>query len=206
MLFDTLALISLIIIILLLNRMVNVFPSLMACAIRWKENVNLAMSVKLSRDRDMIAAAMIIPFCLLIYRFRLYFPEFMKKFDENIGIGVIIGIFAAYFLLRYLLIFIVSPKKLNPAGYRIAAASSRTFFIILTLFLLAAGGIMTFADTDFETIRTAMIWISAVIYSIFIFRKIQIFASSYNFFIVFLYLCALEILPTGIIIVSALIF
>ena len=206
MLFDTLALISLIVIILLLNRMVNVFPSLMACVIRWKENVNLAMSVKLSRDRDMIAAAMIIPFCLIIYRFGLYSPEFMKTFDENTGIGVIIGIFAAYFLLRYLLIFIVSPKKLNPAGYRIAAASSRTFFIILTLFLLAAGGIMTFADTDFETIRTAMIWISAVIYSVFIFRKIQIFASSYNFFIVFLYLCALEILPTGILMVSALIF
>ena len=140
MLFDTLALISLIVIILLLNRMVNVFPSLMACAIRWKENVNLAMSVKLSRDRDMIAAAMIIPFCLIIYRFGLYSPEFMKTFDENTGIGVIIGIFAAYFLLRYLLIFIVSPKKSNPAGYRIAAASSRTFFIILTLFLLATGG------------------------------------------------------------------
>ena len=64
MLFKILALFSTILIIALLKRLVNIFPSLAACMVRWKESLNLEASVKHSLDRDMLAAAMIIPFCL----------------------------------------------------------------------------------------------------------------------------------------------
>ena len=133
------------------------------------------------------------------------FPAALLFLDENADIGITAGIFATYLLLRYLLTLVATPKKQNPAAYRTAAAASRTFFIILTLFLLATGGILAFIDVNLETIRNAMIWISMTIYFIFIIRKIQIFASSYNFFTVFLYLCALEIIPTGVLVTSAMI-
>ena len=48
MLFDILALISFFVCLLLLRTFVEVFPSLMACLVRWKESVNLDASVKLS--------------------------------------------------------------------------------------------------------------------------------------------------------------
>ena len=55
MLFDILALISLLVILLLIRRIVDIFPSLMACMIRWKENVNLQASMKMRTDRDLLA-------------------------------------------------------------------------------------------------------------------------------------------------------
>jgi len=206
MLFNILALTSLLVIIMLLRRLVNIYPSLLACMIRWKENVNLQMSVKLSRDRDILAISMVIPFCLTVYRFGLYRPEFMSGMNENAGLGVTVGIFIAYTLLRRLIYLMARPRKAASSTYRTSASASYTFFIILTLLLMAIGGILSFFDVNPDAIRTAMIWVSACIYMIFVLRCTQIFVSSYNFFIVFLYLCALEIIPIGILVISAIIF
>ena len=71
MLFNILALISVLICLSLLKRFAAIFPSLMACIIRWKESVNLEASVKLSNDRDKLAFAMLLPFCLTADRFHL---------------------------------------------------------------------------------------------------------------------------------------
>ncbi len=205
MLFDTLALISLLIIIMLLRRLVNIYPSLLACLMRWKESVNLEMSVKLSRDRNILAIALIIPFCLTIFHFDLYRPSFLNGLSEPAGLGITIGIFVAYILMRHAIAVLFRSKKSRKPAYSTSVAAARTFFIILTLLLMAIGGIMSFIGADQETIKDAMIWVSGAIYLIFILRRAQIFASSYNFFTVFLYLCALEIIPTGVLVTSAMI-
>ena len=62
--FDILALLSLLAVITLLRRLVNIFPSLMASMIRWKENINLQASLKMRTDRDLVSLALFIPFCL----------------------------------------------------------------------------------------------------------------------------------------------
>ncbi len=206
MLFNILALISFFIILLLLKTLVGVFPSLLACLIRWKESVNLDASVQLGRDRDIMALTMALPFCLTVCRFNLYAPGWMEGFGEAGRLGMITGIFSAFILLRKLLEHILQPKKMNPKTYRTACKSAHTFFSILSLLLLAAGGAMSFFDASEEAIKTAMLWISATIYLLFLLRKSQIFISSCSFFATFLYLCALEIIPTGALVASAIIF
>ena len=205
MLFNTLALISLLIIITLLRRLVSIFPSLLACLIRWKESVNLEMSVKLSRDRNILAIALIIPFCLTAFHWGLYRPSFIESLSPASGLAITIGVFIAYILLRWALTSICRSKKSRKSAYSTSIAAGRTFFIILTLLLMAIGGIMSFIGASTQTIKDAMIWVSGAIYLLFILRRTQIFASSYNFFIVFLYLCALEIIPTGVLVTSAMI-
>ncbi len=51
-----------------------------------------------------------------------------------------------------------------------------------------------------------MLWVSAFIYALYMLRKFQIFASGFSILTCFLYLCALEIIPTGLLVASALIF
>lgn len=206
MLFNILALISFFIILLLLKTLVGVFPSLLACLIRWKESVNLDASVQLGRDRDIMTLTMIIPFCLTACCFNLYAPKWMEGIGEAGRLGMIIGIFIVFILLRKFLEHIWQPKKMNPKTYRTACKSAHTFFSILALLLLATGGVMSFLDVSEEVIKTAMLWISATIYLLFILRKSQIFISSCSFFTTFLYLCALEIIPTGALVASAIIF
>jgi hypothetical protein len=206
MAFDILALISLLIVITLLRRMVNIFPSLIACLIRSKECFNLEMSVKLRSDRNRLAFAMIIPFVLVATRFRLYSPIFMEGMGEGVRICVTAGVFITYILLRAALTHLVRPHRMKPGVYSTAGKAAYTFFIILTLILLATGGVMSFMDAGFLTIHNAMIWLSGGIYLLFLLRKYQIFLSSCSLFTAFLYLCALEIFPTGILVISAIIF
>lgn len=205
MLFDILAIISTVSVIILMRRLLNIYPSLLACIIRWKESINLEASVKHSLDRNMFAVAMIIPFCLIVYRFGIYSPAFMEGINETFSLLIIIGIFGAYFALRRAMIRIMRPKKMNPKTYKAAICCAYTFFIILTLTLFFVGGIMALLKTDPIVTRTAIIWLSAIIYGIYIFRKTQIFTSSCSIFRGFLYLCGLEIFPTGILVASALI-
>jgi hypothetical protein len=89
--------------------------------------------------------------------------------------------------------------------YTTAGKAAHTFFVILTLVLLVTGGAMTVSGADESSIKSAMLWLSAGIYGLFFIRKFQIFTSNCSIFTAFLYLCALEIIPTGIIVVSAII-
>ena len=206
MLFNILTLISLLICLLLLRTFVEVFPSLMACLVRWKESVNLDASVMLSRDRDIMALAMVMPFCLTVSKYYLYSPSWTGQFRADGRLGITIGMIISYILLRKGLEYVFRSKKMNPKTYRTACKSSNTFFIILTLLLMAMGGIMSFIEADPMSIRNAMLWVSAITYALFLLRKTQIFNSSCSLFSGFLYLCALEILPTGALVASALIF
>ncbi len=205
MLFDSLTLISLLIMITLLRSLVNIFPSLAACIVRAKESFNIDASIKLQRDRNILSLASGLPFCLIVFRFSLYRPEFMTGLSPDATLGLTIGIFLLYVLLRALLRTAIRPRKAQ-ATYGTAASAAYTFFIILTLALFCTGGIMTIFNADPGSIKNAMIWVSGLTYMIFLLRKVQIFASSYNYFTVFLYLCALEIIPTGVLITSVIIF
>ena len=206
MLFDILALISILVFILLLRRLTNVFPALMACTIRWKESVNLEASVKQSIDRDVLAAGMILPFCLVADRFGLYSPPWMMSMGADLNLVLIIAIFLAYFLIRTAVFRMIHPRKLNPKTYKTAGRAAFTFFILLGLTLILMGGTLSFLKIDKEIIRSAMLCVSGFIYALFLLRKFQIFNSGCSFFTAFLYLCALEFFPTGVLVASAIIF
>jgi hypothetical protein len=68
------------------------------------------------------------------------------------------------------------------------------------------GAFMGLLDIPDADVRNAMLWVSAFIYALFLIRKTQIFSTSCSIFAAFLYLCALEMIPTGILVVSAIIF
>lgn len=206
MLFKLLVLFSFLIVLLLLRRLVNIMPSLMACMIRGKESLNLEASVKLSLDRDALALAMIIPFCLVAFRYGLYSPGFIEEMTDVSLLGIYFGVFVVYLFLRFLMTWLFRPQKLPKKTYVAADKASRSFFIVYTLLLLAMGGIFGLADVQDAVSRDAMLWVSAFMYLLFLLRKTQIFSTSCSVFAGFLYLCALEILPTGILVVSGMIF
>ena len=206
MLYDILALFGFLVVLLLSRRLVNIFPSLLACLIRGKESLNLEASVKLSRDRDALAFAMIVPFCLVAAGYDLYSPSFMEGFSENAVTGIYFGVFFAYVLLRYLMTWLFRPHRMQQKVYRAAVKASSSFFIIGTLVLLVMAGIADVINVPETDVRSAMLWVSTLIYAVFLLRKTQIFSTSCSVFVAFLYLCALEMIPTGILVVSAIIF
>ena len=206
MLFDTLALISTLIAIALLHRFINIFPSLMACTIRWKENINIHNSLKLRTDRNLLTLAMAVPFCLCIYHSQICKPGFLDSMTESLRLISIIGIFVVYSILRSIIYFSLKPQKGRDETFMAAHYAARTFFILLTLTIIAVAGCSSLFNMPAETTQRVIFWLTGGIYLIFILRKTQILLSGYSFFMSFLYLCALEILPTGVLVSSVVIF
>ena len=191
---------------MLLKTIVSIFPSVLASVIRWKENINIESSVRLSRDRDFASYAMLIPFCLIVYRFRVYNPSFIANMPDSARLWTVIGVFAAYILFRKAASLLTRPRRMAQKTYAAAEKSANTFLIFTTLVLLLTGSIASFIDVAVPTIRLICLWLCALIYGLYLIRKVQILSSSCSIFAAFLYLCALEILPTGILVVSDVIF
>ena len=206
MIFNILALISVIFIVVILKRIAGILPYIVACLSRWKENINIYTSLKLRRDRDIVAIAMIIPFCLLATNFRLIDMEFMSDFTTDARLGITAGILTGYLLLRQSVIAAMRFTKISSTTYYAATSTEHTYFIVLSILLLATGGFLSVIGVNLNAVRIAMFCLSGAIYAAFLFQKLQIFSSSCSFFMSFLYLCALEILPTGVLIASAVIF
>ena len=204
--FNALALISVIVVMIFLKTIVEILPSVLACLIRWKENINIEASVRLSRDRDFSAIAMLIPFCLTIFRFRIYNPDFISNLPDSPRLWAIIGIFSAYLLIRKAATLMVHPRRMPQKTLSATEKSANTYFILLTLILLLVDSTCSFFDATQNAIRLTSLWLSSLIYGLYLIRKLQIFASSCSLFTAFLYLCALEILPTGILVISDVIF
>jgi hypothetical protein len=202
---DILTCISILVMMLIMRNLVSIFPSLAACLVRAKECINLEASVKLSRSRDIMAVAMILPFCLILNRFGIYGSGFIGGLQEDIRIAAIIGLFLLYLIMRIAVFKLFRPQRMPGKTYTTEGKAAHTFFVILTLVLLVTGGAMTVSGADESSIKSAMLWLSAGIYGLFFIRKFQIFTSNCSIFTAFLYLCALEIIPTGIIVVSAII-
>lgn len=203
---DILATVCILAIVFQLRVIAGLLPSLLKCLIRWKENNDIEYGVLLSRDRNILAGTLVLPLILIVYQFNLYDPDFILKLEEGARLATICGVILGYIMLRVLLEKSCRMKRTDKKVYRNANNSMMNYFIILTFALLVTGLPMSFLKIDPSIIKNTMLWISALIYFVAIIRKSQIFISSCSIFTSFCYLCALEFFPTGILVVSVIIF
>ena len=197
---------GLIFFLLIIRTFVGVVPSLMATVIRWKESLNLEASVKLSRDRNTVAACAAIFFCLTMITYDVYDPKCLQMLRPDAHFWVLIGIFCLFVAIRTFIEHTIRPRRIQAKSYMAVIRVSYSFLIVMTMLLLPMSGIATVFDISPEHARNAILWISALTYLLHLVRKLQILSSSCSIFAGFLYLCALEILPTGVLIASAVIF
>lgn len=184
----------------------KVAPSLWDCVARWKGNLTLENSIQLSRSRNWIAAILFVPFCLVVFAFGLYSPDFLSGMPRTFQLLTVIGVFMAYLLLRA---FLNWQLEMHNFGSGVFTAANMSFFnysIILFFLLFLTGGLWAAFSGDWTSARPVMLWEAGLTYLVYIFRRGQIFASVCNPFATFLYLCSLEILPTAALVLSALLF
>ena len=206
MLFKSLALVSLLLTVLILPRIADILPNIGASLLWWKENINVDTNIRLRRDRDMVAAVLIVPFCLAACRLKLFDADFMNGLSEELQLCVTFGVFAGWLMIRKAVYASLRSRKINSSVYHAADSSANTYFIVLCALTLTVCGIYSVFDISLTAARIATFWVSGTIYLLYLVRKTQIFSSVCNFFRSFLYLCALEILPTGVLIASAVVF
>ena len=201
--FSLLVLVFVILMIVFLRNFLQLVPYLADSFLRARGSSALENSVRVSRDRNTVALIMLLPALLLIFRYRLYNPDFLAWKSGDPRLWLIAASFTCYLMLRIIIYLLLKPHRRYEA-YQTAHHASYTFFILMVLLmLLTAGGMSLFKAPD-QHIRNVLYIECAVVYFVFLVRRSQILSLSCHQFRTFLYLCALELIPTAALIVSAL--
>jgi hypothetical protein len=185
-----------------IRNFLHVGPFLWDTVFRARGYSVLENNVRVARERNQLALLLVLPAILFIYRYRLYNPRFLQTFSDNWRLAAVAGVFIAYLLVRLLLYLILKPRR-RADLFRMAHRAGFTYFVLLMLPALAGVGILFLCRANDFIIRTFLFSITGVVYLIFLFRKTQILALSCNPLLTFLYLCGLEILPTGALVATA---
>lgn len=174
---------------------------LFGCLFRWREVVGLQASGRVRHARDMAAVGMMPMFLLACGAYCLYFP---------VSWGGVIGrtlwcalAFAIFLAVRAICRRLFRLGRTGDKTFSDAVSCDSDFFIILCLvwsFTLLASGFLP----DRESAAADVLkWELAAVYLLFLLRKTQIFVYYDGFFRGILYLCTLEMIPTGMLVISA---
>ena len=188
--------------IVLLPAFLHILPALADSVLRARGSSSLENSVRQSRDRTLVALVLMIPAFLLVYRYRLYDPSFLRDLPPNYRFLAIAGVFTGFMLLRLVLYLAFKPRR-RFDFYRQAHRTGFTFFILLMMVVLFTVGILFLFDCNDLTIRSFIYTELALTYLLLLVRRTQILSLSCKPLTTFLYLCALELLPAATLVVPA---
>ena len=182
----------------------HLLPFLADSLFRARGSTALEGSVRVSRDRNLVALSLLIPALLLVYRYRLYDPSFIRGLASGWRMLAVAGVFFAYMLVRLVVYLWLKPRR-HYDHYQMAHRAGFTFFILLMLLVLPTVGVLVLVGCNDLTIRLFIYAETAFVYLVFLFRRMQILYLSCNFLRTFSYLCALEFIPTSLLILSAVV-
>ena len=188
----------------LLPTFFHLAPYLADAVFRARGSEALEFSVRVTRERNIFSYILLIPAVLVVSRYRLYDPSFIQNLPDVWRLPALAGVLAAYLLVRLIIYLILKPRR-RFEYFRLAHRAIYTFFILFMLVALPAIGLMTLVDANDVIIRTVLYVLLAVVYFIYLVRKTQILSLSCGGLRTFLYLCALELIPTAALIVSAVV-
>ena len=196
--------VSVLLFLLALRSFLSVLPYLSDNILRARGSAALENSVRVSRDRNLVAAVFIIPAILLIYRYRLFDIAFFETLSPDMRLLAVAGVFIGYLLLRYLLYRWLRPRR-RYDDYQMAYRAGFTFFILLMMLALVTVGICYVLGLSDLTVKTFLLVEAGVMYLVYLFRRGEILSTSCNSLTTFSYLCGLELLPTALLVVPAVI-
>ena len=187
-----------------LKRFLQVLPYMADSYLRVRGSAALEGSIRVSQDRNLVALVLTIPAILLAYHHRLYDPSLLRDLDPNLRLAGIALALLAYALVRHMVYFWVRPHHRMDI-FRQAHRVAYTYFIFLMLLVLVTTGILSLVGVENPIMRYIIYGETGLVFCLFLHRSSQILSLSCNRLRTFLYLCALEILPAALLVVSAVV-
>jgi hypothetical protein len=176
-------------------RWANVISASLGVLVRAKEVQNFENMMGLSRDRNLLAGLLFLPFCCTLSWLDVIPLEILQPFSLSVRCLGIILLLALYGFLRFVMARYFGPKSMNTRLLKVVNYSFYTFFVLLCFFLLC--GCVIFLPFPFlrAVLSDSVQWAIFLFYLLFLIRKTQILLSFNSLFKTILYLCALEFLP-----------
>ncbi|MBO6045258.1 MAG: hypothetical protein J6P69_05350 [Bacteroidales bacterium] len=183
---------------------IGIAPKLFDSLTRWKACVNIDASVQLKNDRNTLAVFATLPMALVADRYHFFSAGILDRIPEEWSSPVTLGIIVVWLLIRHLCFYFCSLRAPRPETFRTAHKSFFNYWILATLLLTLTAGVIAFTNIPEDAGRTILLYELAVMYLIALLRKSQILLSYCGPLTTFLYLCALEFIPTGALIAGCI--
>ena len=196
--------VSVLLLLLTLRSFLNVLPYLSDSVFRARGSAALEGSVRVSRDRNVTAAVLLLPAFLLIYRYRLFDIAWFDTLTPDFRLLAVAGAFSAYLLVRFLMYRWLRPRR-RFDDYQMAYRAGYTFFIFLMMLALVTVGVLYLIGVPDKTVKTFLLVETGIIFLFNLLRRGQILSLSCNPLTTFLYLCGLELLPAALLVIPAVI-
>ncbi len=197
---------TIILAILCISQLIEVFPIVFAGIFRTKPVLSFESNVRLGKERDMVAWVAYLALCLIFARFDVISLRFMEKFPFGISTLFVIGIMLAYMMLRMSLIKAFEPKRRGKEYYMASNNLYFNFLILLAGAMCATVLFCLYKDMNDLIVRRILLYEIVGTAALLALRKLEILSNYCNLFLGFLYLCALEIFPAGLLIAASLLF
>ena len=180
-----------------ISDVVTLIPRLAGSLINVKENIHIEDSASIHRMRNTIFYIFIVPVGISAARLALYHsPHFLEMTSPGIICLVSIAATGVYILLRRLLIALLAATRDGKTIRRLAGVFPNYFIVAGTLAWISFLICSIFGAP--EGIQAAVIYREVIIIScLMIIRQWQILSGNCNYLRTFLYLCALEIVPSA---------
>ena len=180
----TVLFLSLILLLITFKDFSRLFPQLLQCLWRHRENIILEHNISSSQSRNILFLSMLFPVAAVLNRF------------FNWGyLPMAAGL--AFFLFLRILLYQLSRVKLRGEEKRAARRIILNAFIILGPAIIISSLALMFMNVPDRTICIVTMAESGLFYLVSILRTGEIFSSGCSGFSTFLYLCALEFAPAA---------
>lgn len=178
--------------------LIRLFPYLLRCMSRWKGNLELEHSVSLARTRNTVSFVTALVLCLIVDCWILDFPSFKTSLPVEWQLAYTGGLILGYVILRRLL-YVIFPFRSRINEYDSCLQHCvYNYQILLTCLMMVTVLPLAALKVPADIARNILLIETAVFTALHFLRSGQIFSSRCSNLLAFLYLCALEILPLGI--------
>ena len=199
---STLVVIFALLVLLNMRTFIHIIPQLLPTLTRWKVCLSLDHNIHLCRERNYAALILFVPFCLLADRFSLIHPPIIDNLPVGWQVPAVTGFFLLYLLLRAFFYSLCSMGTRRRETFLAAHRSSYGYFVLMLLLLFASVGICYVARCN-DLIINRVLFVEIILcYLLSVVRKGQILSSFCNPFLTILYLCGLELIPTGMLVAA----
>ena len=192
--------VTIILLILSLPDLIRLYPQLLRCLSRWKGNLELEHSVSLARTRNNVALVGGVALCLIADRWQLVNPSFRLDVPPSLQLAVTTALLMGTVLIHRMIYLATKFRSLTNEYASTLRHTAFNYLILLTSLMLVTVLIAAALRAPDPVIRNVLYAECAVFYLVHLIRFTEILRFRCGILATFLYLCALEILPIGILV------
>lgn len=188
------------------DKFVKLLPELIGSLFSNSVAIRVEDKCRMSRARNQLFILSILPLCILFQVSGIYAPHWISTLEAPFDLLSVCGVFLAYCLLRTLMRRALPVPRIRSLAYASFCGLPKTFAILLLALLFPAVLVLDLAGCPEDVAKYVICGLVVFLYAVFLIRRFKIFASEGFFLQAISYLCALEIVPTTLLTVSAVVF